>query len=520
MGYTGNIIPIPCSKGGFQYPQSLDLLSEFGMVSAENINLLEGGRQKRGGTTHRLSAAISGTPQITGIYLYEYGTTQKIVIGTTDGKIWDSADITTAKKTGLTTGKFFSFETFNDICYICNTANQVQKYNGSTVTALTTVPTDWGTTSPRQLIKHGRGNSERLWAIGVPTKEKVIYISPDSSDDFSDATVTQFTINTPDVGGILAGEVFGDRLFLFSKNHTYVIDDTDMNPASWGYEEAQWLGGVGSWRLLIRTPNDIVSVTADGDIYSVSAVQQYGDYKIASLARPSFIDRWIRLNTNMANLSTLFHGVYDPELRAIKIFVTRTGTSVVDTCLVYFIDRPPNEAWVIHNSSGLSGYRASAACLGIKSSGLQTILTGDYTGWLWFLEDTSTYSDNVLGYYSGFQLPPIYFENIKSKKRFDGITLITKPEGDWNLNIKTIIDDIYREIDTINLAGAGSVYGTGTFGAAVYGSTNYLQKSANTRRVGKRIQYELFNNNAGQDFFISKILIAYKNLGLPVSEET
>ena len=518
--YSGQIVSMPCNRGGFQYPQSLDLLGEFGLVSAKNINLHEGGRQKRGGTTHRLASTVSGSPQITGLYLFEYGSTQKIIIGTTDGKLWDSADLTTAKKTGLTTGKFFSFETFNNKCYICNVSNVVQVYDGSTIAAITNDPTDWGTGSPRQIIKHGRGNSERLWAIGVSGYEKRVYISPDGSDNFSDATVTTLTIDTPDVGGILAAKVFGDRLFLFSKNHTYVIDDTDTNVSNWGYEEAQWLGGVGSWRLAIRTPNDIVCMTAEGDIYSVSAVQQYGDYKSASIARPAFIDRWIRLNTNIANLNTLFHGIYDPELRAIKIFVTRSGVSVIDTCLVYFIDRPPAEAWAIHDSSGLSGYKASAACLGIKSTGQQVVLTGDYAGWVWFLEDTLTYADNALGYYSGFTLPPMSFKNVKIKKRFDGLTLITKPEGDWNLSIKTTIDDVYREIDTINLSGTGSVFGTGVFGTATYGSTDYLQKSANTRRVGKRIQYEIFNNNAGQDFFISQIIVAYKELGMPVSEET
>ena len=109
---------------------------------------------------------------------------------------------------------------------------------------------------------------------------------------------------------------------------------------------------------------------------------------------------------------------------------------------------------------------------------------------------------------------------MKIKKRFDGLTLVTKPEGNWDLSIKTTIDDVYREIDTINLSGTGSVFGTGVFGTATYGSTDYLQKSANTRRIGKRIQYEIFNNNAGQDFFISQIIVAYKELGMPVSEET
>ena len=523
MGYSGKIIPIPCNKGGFQYPQSLDLLSDFGMVEAKNINLHEGGRQKRGGTTRRLASAVSGTPQITGLYLFSRSNgNQDIIIGTSDGKIWDGDDVTTtAITTGLATGQFFSFETFNDICYICNTANQVQKYTGTgTTTALTTVPTDWGTTSPRQLIKHGRGNSERLWAIGVTGHTRTIYVSVDGSDDFSNTNVTTITINTPDKGGLMGGVVFGDRLIVFSKRHAYIIDDTDVNTANWGYEEAQWLGGVASWRLIIRVPNDILCVTDDGDVYSVSAVQQYGDYKAASLARPAFIDRWIRENTVLTSLDTKFHGVYDEEIRAVKIFVVRSGTTTVDTALVYFIDRAPEEAWVIHDSSATSaGYRASAACQGIKSDGTKKTLTGDYAGWIWYLEDTSTYSDSGSGYYSGFKLPPITFDSMKVDKRFDWLTIVTKPEGTFNLSIKTEVDEAYRDLDLLSLAGVGSLYGTGAFGTATYGSTRILQGTVRTAAIGKRLSYEIFNNTAGQDFFISQLLIAYKTMGVTTGRD-
>lgn len=510
--YSGQSLQTLMEQGGYTYSQNIDAIPFTHFIGrSKNINLIQGGRTKRGGTSYRFGSAVSGTPQITGIHLYKQLDGDKFyLIGTADGKIYESSNLTTAIKTGLSANQVFQFETYNDKCYICNTANQVQVYNGVTISNLTNPAIDWGTTSPRQLLKHGRGNSERLWAIGVAGYRNRVYASADGSDNFVTGVVT-FDIST--VGGIVGGVDFGDRLLLFSANKTFVVVDTSATVTDWGYEEAQWSGGVASHRLIIRVPNDVICVTPDGDVYSVAAVEQYGDYKAASIARPAHIDQWIRDNVSLSTLATDAHGVYDPILRAIKIFVRRTGQSQADTCLLYFIDRPPSDAWVLHdNMDYASGYKASVSGAGEDTSNNTKILTGDYSGRIWQLEDT-TKSDNGNGYYAGFITPHSDFGNAVQEKRYDRLHIVTKPEGNFNLTIKVYIDAEYRKQTTMNLGSVGAIYGIGVYGTAVYGGEDLLQDKVDLKCIGTRIGFEIFNQGAAEDFFISRLIVDHKPLG-------
>ena len=200
-------------------------------------------------------------------------------------------------------------------------------------------PTDWtGTNHPKAIVIHGRGASERGWAFGCPENIYTVYAPKNGDfDDYSDTNVVAINIHTNDGFGIIGAVEFGDRLICFGKTKAYIIDDTSTSTANWGYQEVQWRGGAGSHRLIVRTPNDIMVMTEDGDVYSVAAVQSYGDYKAASLARPAFIDRWIREHARLSSIED-FHAVYDPKLRAIKWFIVRLGLTNIDTALVQFID--------------------------------------------------------------------------------------------------------------------------------------------------------------------------------------
>ena len=510
--YKGTSLPIVMDKGGFYPSKNIDTIPPTHFILGKNLNLVDGGRTKRGGSSHRLASQIDSGSQILGLHWFKLKNgTNKIVVGTASGKLYDSSDLTTAIKTGLTVDKLFQMETFLNQCYICNATNQVQVWTGSgTTTDLTSPHADWGTTSPRQLIKHGQGASERLWAIGVPGYEDKLYYTSDGTDSFVGISPLIIASNE---GGIVGAVEFGDRLIVFSKYHAYIVDDTDTDVALWGFAQAQWDGGVASHRLVIKTPNDVVCITPDGDIYSVGAVQSYGDYKAASIARPAFIDTWIRENVTLSTLPTDAFGVYDPVLRAIKIFVKRIGQSEVDTALLYFIDRPPNEAWVIHdNLTSVSGYSASVGCIGYDSNSNTKVLTGGYDGWVWQLED-ATKSDNSNGYYSGFTTTYMDFDNPKQKKRYDKLHIITKQEGNYNLNIKVYIDGVYKATKTMNMGLIGSVYGTGQYGTATYSGEDLLQNKVDLRFVGVRISYEIYNQNAGEDFFLSRLVTDFQGLG-------
>ncbi|MGB2809465.1 MAG: hypothetical protein WBC22_17115, partial [Sedimentisphaerales bacterium] len=300
-------------------------------------------------------------PDVTGIFDFTLASgTQKIVRATSDGQLWEAT--TGVLKSGWTANKKVHVCQISDEIIFCNGANKPTVWDGDAAetTDLANVPTDWaGTNYPQQMIQHGRGNSLRNWALGCPSTPKTIYVTPDGTPkDFTQGTVLTFNIETGDGFGVVGGIDFGDRLILFGKRRSFVIDDSDTETDNWGYSEAQWVGGAAHHRLIVRTPNDIVAMMEDGEIYSVTAAEAYGDYKAASLTRPSFIHEWIKTYIKLSAIAD-FHATYDPVIRAIKIFVVRVGETECNTALCYFIDREPSKAWVIlDNQDYESGYSA------------------------------------------------------------------------------------------------------------------------------------------------------------------
>jgi len=365
------------------------------------------------------------------------------------------------------------------------------------------LPTDWsGTNYPQQCIKHGRGNSQRMWYIGCPSTPYTVYVSPNNlPEDLDDASVATFKIDTGDGFGLTGAVEMNDKLFCFGKRRAYVIDDADTNTSNWGYVQAPWEGGVAHFRLIVKTPNDVLCMTDEGDIYSVNAAQQYGDYKQASVVRPSYIHKWIQDNVRLSYINR-FHGIYDPVLRAVKYFIVRTGQTKVDTALVYFLDRGAKDGWMIHdnqtdqagNYTNPSGYKACSSALIRVGAGQYQVYTGDFTGTVWSLENTAK-SDNALAYYSGFKTPLNGLTDNRSQKNFKRGFLVIDPQGTEKITIIPTIDS--------NTMSKRSI-------TAQTGVKNYEFKLGNN---GKRIQYEIYNATAGEDFFISQILTDLKPLG-------
>lgn len=207
-----------------------------------------------------------------------------------------------------------------------------------------------------------------------------------------------------------------------------------------------------------------------------------------------------------------FHAVYDPVLRAIKIFVVRAGQTTVDTALIYFIDRKPNEAWMVHdNQSATSGYSASCSALVRVSTGDYQIYTGGYAGVLWSLERADR-NDNSSGHYAGFKTPNDPFGNPRVDKKYNCGWIVMQPKGNYNLTIDIWIDGEQQTQQTISMAGTG---GTLPFelGTDLLGGQEIIAEPFDIGNKGKRIQFEVYNSNADEDFFISQILVDYTVLG-------
>ena len=514
MAYKGNTDRIPCSKGGLTGAKNIDDIPNHMMVyPSRNINLEKNGRRKRGGTTLLLGSAYTGAPKILGLYHAYFGdsTDGFILAATADGDLYK--DDTNKIATGMGAVMPWSFEMGEDKVFIADGINIPKVWSGSGSAAAISEPAaDFSTSPPFQLMVHSRGASKRMCALN----EHGIYMSASHAsagdmEKFSTGAEAMF-VETGDGYGLVGMVEFGEDIFLFGKKKAYRVDDSSLDTTEWGYDPAQWEGGAANWRLIIKTPNDVVVMADDGEIYSITSVSAYGDYKQASLTRNSWMHDWIKDYVKLTEIDQ-FHGQYDPALRAIFFWVVRNGQTSVDTALVYFIDRSPEEAWMVHdNQTADSGYKAACSCNVKQISGPHMIFTGDYKGNIWKLNQANR-SDNSKGYYAGFRTPNISIDDPRLNKHFNAGRILMSPMGLYNLTAKCWIDGVLASSQDVSMDGGCAVLGTFLLDTDILGGEAIIDTSFKIGKVGKRIQYEFFNSTANQDFFISGIMTDWKPTG-------
>lgn len=438
--------------------------------------------------------------------------TQFIIRAGNDGKIYKNA--TTSIKTGLDTSAFPCFLAADNTLFHCNGANTPQTWDGAAVSTadITEPAADWATDPPHQILIHGRGASLRMWALNDTT----LYASKNwaASGDFKKFVTgaESIYIDTNDGFGLQGMIEKAREIFIFGKTQTYRLDDSDATSTNWGYERAPWYGGVAHWRLLVQTPNDVIAMMEDGEIYSVSAVQEYGDYKAASLTRPAFMHQWIADNVNLTRISQ-FHALYDPVRRAVVFFMVKAGYTNINMAILFFIDRPPAEAWMVHdNDTYASGYDAACSFPVRKSAGNVKIYTGDYSGYIWELQ-TANKNDNNEAFYAGFKTPPMHLDNPRATKDFNALRCTMQPQGQYNLSVNFSCDGVPEGSGTVSMAGTGGTLGSFILDTSTLEGTDLIDAPSDLGVIGKRLQLEFYNSNINQDFSVSKILIDAKELG-------
>ena len=442
---------------------------------------------------------------------YDFQITFDEVTGHTVGDYWTIPIAVSS----LTDDKLTGFMQDGDTAIAFNGADRPVTWDGSgeNIVNFKEIPADWsGVNYPKQIVVHGYGNSTRGWALGCPETPNIIYASVNGEiTNFAQSTVLTFNIPTNDGAGIVGGVDYGDRLVLFGRTQAFIITDTDADTNNWGYMGSQWSGGVAHYRLIVKTPNDIVCMMNNGEIYSVSAAEQYGDYKAASITRPSFLHEWIKKYINLSKIND-FHAVYDSTLRAIKFFTVRIGKSNIDTVLCYFIDRPPDKAWVIlDNQNYESGYSAKCSTLVEVSTGSLKIYTGSYNGKIWKLGETNK-NDNNNAFVSIYKTPLLSFDNVREHKRYDRLKIVSIAEGACSATFTWSIDGIIKNSKDIEFSAGGDVLGSFILGTSILGGLNILESSVDLGYTGKRIQIEAKSGTANEDFFLSQFLVDFMPL--------
>ena len=168
------------------------------------------------------------------------------------------------------------------------------------------------------------------------------------------------------------------------------------------------------------------------------------------------------------------------------------------------------------NQSYTSGYSASCSTLYRNDVGDYQVYTGGYAGDVWRLE-TANSNDNNSPYYGGFKTPHSAYGNTRAKKKYKRGWAITEPKGNYVVYITPTLDGTTLTTRSISLSGSGVPLGTFLLGTDSLAQEELIDRPFDLRDVGKRMQLEVFNSGANEDFFISQLAIDHRVLGLDIA---
>lgn len=514
MAYKGKTVKVSCNKGGVTGASNVDDIPNYMMMEpTRNIIYEKGGRRKRGGTAHLYPVAFTGTPTILGLkYVAFDNGTNYLLAATDDGDLYkNNTDKINASVLGTTLP--YSMESGDNKVFIADGVNIPLVWTGAGNAAAISEPSpDFSSFPVFQFLKHTRGLSERMCALN----RRGLFVSAAGSNMQKFVTgAFYFHIDPGDGQGLCGMVEMGGEVVVFSKTKAWRLDDRSLTTTEWGLNGAQWEGGASNWRLIVKTPNDVICMQDDGEIYSVTAVESYGDYKLASITRGSWMHDWIKSYVDLSKIANC-HAMFDFELRAVRFFIIKKGATgnTPSTCLLFYIDRPKEEAWMIEdNTAAVSGYNAYASANAPSSTGGFVFYTGDNAGNIWKLNQTNR-NDNSAGYYAGFRTPPDSFGYPEIKKHFNSGNVTAETQGAYNLKTRIYVDDdlITRNVD-LSLAGDGVLLDTFLLDTDVLAVGTVVDMPFGIGKIGSRIQYEFFNSGINEDFFISGYSTDFKPMG-------
>jgi len=436
-------------SSGFNYSKNLNILNPGCMVSPSyNFNLLPDSIRSRGGT--KIVYNLNEVSPVTSLtQIFNQYDNESIISTTQSGKIFKNTTLLKQLPLAIYDATYLLW---NENLIINSGNNIPQGWDGISSTTEdfpeSNMAPDWILDNyyPNLMLRYGKGNSVRAWAIGSTKRKTTLYFSAPSDGldpypNFKDANSGFFVISTPNEEPLTAMTSFGDRLIIFSKTKAYIIEDSSESSSDWGYTEAQWRGGAISHRCVLQTENDIFALIEDGTVYSISAVMEYGDYKISSITEQAQINDYIIERINLSYLENT-HAIFDPTLRCIKYFCTSENSYSNDSALCYFIDRSILTGWSLHNNKKfLSGYNAKSSCLYKNQTDQSTkILTGDYLGRIWELE-TSIIIDDTNPFDIIYTTPYINLGDPRNTKRFKRGYLELLTTNVINVNISMATDN-------------------------------------------------------------------------------
>lgn len=480
----GLMVTTPPVKQGMQSPGSLSKAVNFETSR-------KGGYRRLSGYAKFDNFTVPGTDRILGAFVFK-----GLVLACRNDKIYESGGSgwTEITSTDLNTGALkYAAERFNwgtEEIILVDKVNKPFKYDGTTLTRLTSAPS--GVTDLKEFKRH----------MFLAHGNKLTFSSPNDTTDYTAANGAG-EIN---VGfEIIAVGKWRDQLYIFGRNNISKIlgnnkNDFVLSPVTQriGIVHRDTLREVGSNLLFL----------ADDGVRTVAGTERIGDVELGSVSEPIYplvntlaseyqSGEFTSIVLSDKSQYRLFFNNSTDSKETAKGIIGCLNTSVQGQSYEWF------ELRAFQVACGDSDY----------TNNVEIVVHGDYDGYIYQQEVGNSFDgDNVLAY---FQTPYITYNDPELRKTIYKMRIFANIEGDLNPSVGLKFDyenDGITQPADLNFAGVSqdfATYGSASYGAGKYGSTQEVVYDFNTVGSGLNNAFIIVSNDQKAPYSIQELLITY-----------
>lgn len=497
------------SDKGLQEKTSVLVLTPNELQIARNVHYFESGSlTKRAGYLKRFTNALTGTPQITGLYELVKRDGTKRFITATDKIYFGAQGATDADEipggltftTGTSGENFMSFITFNNKVIGTNGVENVWAWDiDSNASDLAGAPPVAEIIATYQNIVFLAGNSTFPYRL---------FFSNDG--DETTWTGTDF-IDIGDLTNPITGlAVLFGKLYIFTRRAIFELRGFDRD--TFAVDEVSLSVGCVAYKSIVKVDNNLIFLS-DRGIYSYDGINVH---YLSEKIEPTIA------NLNYARIGQVVAELYKAKNQIW--FAVSTGSNGANNEVICMTYEPTASegAGIKAQNVAFATYTGMAFnALGLETSDteIDRLYAGDYAG-LVYKQDQGT-NDNGSGIDFVVKLPPIDMDAPEVFKRFRYLWLFVKQIGSFNLDISYKTDFAPGDTTTtvsLQQTTDASLWGSMIFGSSVWGGSSIIKSRIGLKAVGQHLELLFSNENADEAVVIKgfTILAQMKGAGRSV----
>jgi hypothetical protein len=330
--------------------------------------------------------------------------------------------------------------------------------------------TTFNTSNAPQYPKYVEVFKDHVFFAGMSASpEEIVFSEPFNEDGFFSASgAGSFRVDTEVVGL----KVFRDVLYIFGKDKIFKLAGSSV--ADFVVQPVTRQIGCLDGGSIQELGGDIIFLAPDG-LRTIAGTDKIGDVELGSISR-QIQTRIDRITLALDNISSL---VIRNKSQYRLFYPETADVEAVSKGIIAVLKANPNTGTVGFEYADITGFKPSCTDSEFIDDETELSIYGGYDGYVYKFEvgnviTTATSSNNIIAVYRS---PDMIMGDPGVRKYMQRVNLNYKGEGqnvDANLSLKYDYDDPGTPQPAkipITAAAGAAIYGTSSYGTAVYDST-------------------------------------------------